>query len=185
MAISGESNKKDSTVHSGILSITDCFGNWKSVAVAAGIISCSLWLASVTIPRFSRSYPKPAPVSLNVAATPMDATTFVEKRRTKETPEVPSKETIAAPDTSTTVRTAGRVVVYKDSNIAKANRKAEAINEIWPDLNAAVFSLAEEPSFAVATGGPVSRAASRKAVKRLKARGFSQATWARTVAPEK
>jgi hypothetical protein len=74
-------------------------------------------------------------------------------------------------------------VVYKDSDIANANRKAEAINEIWPELHATVFPLADESYFGVATGGAVERAAAGKLIKRMKVRGFPHAAWVKTVSP--
>jgi hypothetical protein len=73
------------------------------------------------------------------------------------------------------------VVVYKDSNVANANRKADAINEIWPDLNAAVLSLTGEPPFEVVIGGTMERAAARKLTKRLRANGLPEATLVKTL----
>jgi hypothetical protein len=92
----------------------------------------------------------------------MEATPLVEKRRVREAPTQPSE---AIANNPRPVHTAWRVLVYRDSDIAKANRKAEAINEIWPELKAAVFSLDGEPYFGVATGGVMERAGARRARK--------------------
>jgi hypothetical protein len=154
--------------------------NWKFASVAVVLLSSAAWLASLVVHRSGPLAPKPVPSSMSVSAAPMEGAAVVERRRLREVPLTPPKIT-AEPLNSRKARATWRVVVYKDSNVAKANRKADAINEIWPDLNAAVFSLTGEPPFEVVLGGTMQHAAARKLTKRLKARGLPEATPVKTL----
>ena len=127
------------------------------------------------------SLPKTAASAQNEPAAPVESAGLVEKRRIRETAKLSAQAANPAPDPTHPSRGEWRVVVYKNSDVVKANRKADAINELWPDLNAAVFSATGAPPYEVVVGGTMRRAEARKLIRRLKTTGFPTGTWAKMV----
>jgi len=148
---------------------------WKSAAVAAGLAACALWLGFPTKHRSDSSHP---PHALAQVAP------FGERARLRESEtNAPATELPGSQITARDLREVWRVVVFQDSNVANANRRADAINEIWPDLNAAVYSLTGDPPFEVIVGATMERATARRLVKRLRSNGLPEAMLAKTAPP--
>jgi len=149
---------------------------WKSAAVAVGLAACVLWLGFPSKHRPDSSHPP--------HATPMQVAPFGERARLRESEtNAPATELAGRQITARDLREVWRVVVFQDSNVANANRRADAINEIWPDLNAAVYSLTGDPPFEVIVGATMERATAIRLVKRLRSNGLPEAMLAKTTPP--